>query len=219
MNISRFWETGKKIVAVGRNYAQHAKELGNEVPSEPFFFLKPTSSYLLQGTGAIEIPNENSDIHHEVELGVVISKKGRDIDINSAMDYVGGYTLALDMTSRDQQAIAKSKGLPWSIAKGYDTFCPISGFIPKDKIKNIDDLELWLSIDGQIKQKGNTNQMIFNVPHLIQYISTIMTLEEGDLILTGTPSGVGPVKPGQKVKCGITDVAGMEFDVIQRKRN
>ncbi|KAN0025885.1 hypothetical protein ACTFIU_001647 [Dictyostelium citrinum] len=218
--MNKFWETGRKIVAVGRNYAQHAKELGNEVPSEPFFFLKPTSSYLLQGTGPIEIPSESSDIHHEVELGVVIGKKGRDIDLNSAMDYVSGYTLALDMTSRDQQAIAKAKSLPWTVSKGYDTFCPISGFIPKDKIKDLNNVELWCSVDGQIKQKGNTNQMIFNVPHLIQYISSIMTLESGDLILTGTPSGVGPVKPGQVIKCGITGLdSDMQFDIILRKRN
>ncbi|KAN0037358.1 hypothetical protein ACTFIV_002703 [Dictyostelium citrinum] len=218
--MNKFWETGRKIVAVGRNYAQHAKELGNEVPSEPFFFLKPTSSYLLQGTGPIEIPSESSDIHHEVELGVVIGKKGRDIDLNSAMDYVSGYTLALDMTSRDQQSIAKAKSLPWTVSKGYDTFCPISGFIPKDKIKDLNNVELWCSVDGQIKQKGNTNQMIFNVPHLIQYISSIMTLESGDLILTGTPSGVGPVKPGQVIKCGITGLdSDMQFDIVLRKRN
>ncbi|KAN0044560.1 hypothetical protein ACTA71_006078 [Dictyostelium dimigraforme] len=218
--MNKFWETGRKIVAVGRNYAQHAKELGNEVPSEPFFFLKPTSSYLLQGTGPIEIPSESSDIHHEVELGVVISKKGRDIDLKSAMDYVSGYTLALDMTSRDQQAIAKAKSLPWTVSKGYDTFCPISGFIPKDEIKDLNNVELWCSVDGQIKQKGNTNQMIFDIPHLIQYISTIMTLESGDLILTGTPSGVGPVKPGQVIKCGITGLNGdMQFDIVLRKRN
>ncbi|KYQ93626.1 Fumarylacetoacetate (FAA) hydrolase domain-containing protein [Tieghemostelium lacteum] len=217
--MKRFWETGKKIVAIGRNYASHAKELGNDVPTEPFFFLKPTSSYLLKGTvnGAIEIPNSaEADVHHEVELGIVISKKGRDIHEKNAMDFVGGYTLALDMTSRDLQNKAKAKGLPWSVAKGYDTYCPVSGFIPKEKIPNPFDVELWCSVDGEMKQKGSTKDMIFKIPFLIQYVSSIMTLEEGDLILTGTPQGVGPVKPGQTIKAGITGVEDMEFKVIKR---
>eukprot|EP01132_Coremiostelium_polycephalum_P010056 gene10056-12325_t len=217
MSINRFWETGRKIVAVGRNYVAHAKELGNEVPGEPFFFLKPPSSYLLQGTGPIEIPEITSDIHHEVELGVVISKKGRDIDAANAMDFVGGYTLALDLTSRDKQNIAKSKGLPWTIAKGYDTFTPVSGFIQKTDIKDPSNVEIWITVDGEIKQKDSTSLMIYKIPQLIEYISKIMTLEAGDLILTGTPSGVGPIKPGQKIKAGITNVTEMEFTVIQRQ--
>ncbi|KAF2078276.1 hypothetical protein CYY_000466 [Polysphondylium violaceum] len=216
--INKFWTTGRKIVAVGRNYVSHAKELGNEIPKEPFFFLKPTSSYLLPNSGAIEIPSSESDIHHEVELGVVIGKTGRDIDAASAMDYVGGYTLALDMTSRDQQAKAKAKSLPWTVAKGYDTFCPISGFIEKDKIKDPMNVELWLTVDGETKQKGLTSDMIFDIPTLIQHISSIMTLEAGDLVLTGTPAGVGRVLPGQVVKAGITGIVDVSFDVALRQK-
>ncbi|GAM21161.1 hypothetical protein SAMD00019534_043360, partial [Acytostelium subglobosum LB1] len=215
-NMIRFWEKGSKIVAVARNYVAHAKELGNEVPTEPFFFLKPMSSYVRQGS-PIEIPRQTNDVHHEVELGVVIGKRGRDITSANAMDHVGGYTLALDLTARDLQSKAKEKQQCWTIAKGFDTFCPISDFIPKDKIANPGNIELWLSVDGAIKQKDFTSKMIFGIPELIQFVSQVMTLEEGDVILTGTPAGVGPLKAGQKVRAGISDVIEMEFDIIQRK--
>ncbi|EGG21659.1 hypothetical protein DFA_01545 [Cavenderia fasciculata] len=214
-NLIKFWEKGTKIVAVARNYVAHAKELGNEVPSEPFFFLKPKSSYCLQGS-PIEIPKQTNDVHHEIELGVVIGKKGKDIDASNAMDFVGGYALAIDLTARDLQSKAKQQGQCWTIAKGFDTFCPVSDFIPKEKIANPSKVELWLSVDDVVKQKDYTDKMIFGIPELIQSISRVMTLEEGDLILTGTPSGVGPIKVGQKIKCGITGVAEMQFDVVQR---
>jgi len=209
-----FFTNGKKIVAIGRNYADHAKELGNAVPSSPFFFLKPTTSYVRPGN-SIEVPT-GLQVHHEVELGVIIGKTGRNIKAHSALDYVGGYALALDMTARDLQQQAKEKGLPWSTAKGFDTFCPIGDFIPKDKIPEPQNIELWLKVDGVIKQKGNTNQMIFKITQLIEYISNIMTLEVGDLILTGTPSGVGPVLPGQVVEAGITGLYEMKFPVTGR---
>jgi acylpyruvate hydrolase len=177
-------QMGTKIVGVGRNYAAHAKELGNALPSEPLLFLKPTSSYIREGM-AIEIPHPCTALDHEVELGVVIGKKGRDIPQHAAMDHISGYALALDMTARELQAVAKQKGLPWTLAKGYDTFTPIGNFIPKTKVPSCDDLELWLEVDGKLRQKGNTKDMIFSIPVLISYISSIMTLNEGDVILTG----------------------------------
>jgi acylpyruvate hydrolase len=208
-------QMGTKIVGVGRNYAAHAKELGNALPSEPLLFLKPTSSYVREGM-AIEIPHPCTALDHEVELGVVIGKKGRDIPQHAAMDHISGYALALDMTARELQAVAKQKGLPWTLAKGYDTFTPIGNFIPKTKVPSCDDLELWLEVDGKLRQKGNTKDMIFSIPVLISYISSIMTLNEGDVILTGTPSGVGPVKAGQKITAGITGLVEMSFDVKLR---
>jgi len=213
MSANRFWEVGKKIVAIGRNYAAHAKELGNEVPSAPFFFLKPTTSYIREGS-PIEIPSSIGEVHHEVELGVVIGRKGKNIAVESAFDYVAGYTLALDLTARDLQATAKSKGLPWTAAKGHDTFCPIGKFLSKDQIPNPAKVELWLKIDGVFKQKGSTSDMIFNIPQLIHHVSRVMTLEPGDLILTGTPSGVGPLSVGKAVTAGITGVTEMTFDVV-----
>ncbi|EFA82281.1 Fumarylacetoacetate hydrolase domain-containing protein [Heterostelium album PN500] len=216
--MNRFWEKGSKIVAVARNYAAHAKELGNEVPAEPFFFLKPMSSLVRVGS-PIEIPRQTTDVHHEVELGVIIGKRGRDIKVANAMDHVVGYTLALDLTARDLQSKAKTLQQCWTIAKGFDTFCPVSDFIPKEKIANPSNIELWLTVDGVTKQKDTTDKMIVGIPELIEFVSQIMTLEEGDIILTGTPSGVGPIKPGQKVKAGISDIIEMEFDVINRKYN
>ncbi|KAH9001361.1 hypothetical protein EDB92DRAFT_1931906 [Lactarius akahatsu] len=198
-----FARTGKKIVAIGRNYADHVKELKNAVPNEPFFFLKPTTSYLPSG-GLIEIPRGIS-AHHEVELGLVIGKGGRDISEANAEEHIAGYALAIDMTARNLQEEVKRKGLPWSAVKGFDTFTPISSFIPRSKVADPHNLNLWLKINGQIKQSGNTSNMIFRIPRLIQHISSIMTLEEGDLVLTGTPAGVGPVAAGDKIECALVD--------------
>ncbi|KAK7264657.1 hypothetical protein RJT34_32267 [Clitoria ternatea] len=210
-------ELSTKIVAVGRNYAAHAKELGNAVPKEPVLFLKPTSSYLQNG-GTIQIPHNEGSLHHEVELAVVIAKKARDVPESSAMDYVAGYALALDMTARDLQASAKSAGLPWTLAKGQDTFTPISSILPKTTVPNPDDLELWLKVDEEIRQKGSTKDMIFKIPFLISHISSVMTLFEGDVILTGTPPGVGPVKEGQTITAGITGLVDVQFSVEKRKK-
>ena len=131
------------------------------------------------------------------------------------MEYVGGYALALDMTARDLQGIAKKKGHPWSVAKGFDTFCPVSKFIDKNNI-DVLDTKLWLKVDGELKQNGSTQNMIFTVPYLISYISRIFALEAGDVILTGTPEGVGPVKPGQTITAGIDGVVEMTFPVVER---
>ncbi|PRP76522.1 hypothetical protein PROFUN_15096 [Planoprotostelium fungivorum] len=211
MSLNVFWESSKKIVAIGRNFAEHAKELGNAVPTKPFFFLKPTTSFVRPG-GAVVIP-PRADVHHEVELAVIIGSTAKRVKAAEAMNHVAGYAVALDMTARNFQMEAKEKGLPWSAAKGYDTFCPIGDFIEKEKIKDPHNVELWLKIDGQIKQKGSTNQMIFDIPQLIEHVSSIMTLERGDVILTGTPSGVGPVKAGQKLECGVTGITEATFHV------
>ncbi|XP_058076501.1 probable acylpyruvase FAHD1, mitochondrial isoform X2 [Magnolia sinica] len=186
---------GTKIIAVGRNYAAHAKELGNAVPKEPVLFLKPTSSYLQNG-GTIEIPHSLESLDHEVELAVVIGEKARDVAEGSAMDYVGGYALALDMTAREIQSSAK---------------------LPKSMVPDPDNLELWLKVDDEIKQKGTTKDMIFKIPFLVSHISSIMTLLEGDVILTGTPKGVGPVRAGQKVTAGITGLIDVNFNVEKRR--
>jgi acylpyruvate hydrolase len=212
----QFWKFGKKIVAVGRNYVDHAKELGNAIPKKPVIFLKPTSSYVRRGN-PIEIPPSVKELHHEVELGVIIGSKGRDISVNDAMKFVAGYVVALDMTARDIQDEAKKAGLPWTEAKGYDTFCGIGEYIPKHWITNPDNVELWLRVDGELKQQGNTKDMIFKIPFLINYISSIMTLEPGDLILTGTPKGVGPVTAGQMITAGITGITEVQFQVVARK--
>ncbi|GKV31460.1 hypothetical protein SLEP1_g40145 [Rubroshorea leprosula] len=211
-------KVGTKIIGVGRNYAAHAKELGNAVPKEPVLFLKPTSSYLPSG-GTIQIPHPLNSLDHEVELAVVIGKKARDVPEKTAMDFVGGYALALDMTAREIQSVAKSSGLPWTIAKGQDTFTPISSVLPLSTVPDPDNLELWLKVDGETRQKGSTKDMIFKIPYLISHISSIMTLFEGDVILTGTPQGVGPVKVDQKISAGITGLLDVYFNVEKRQKS
>lgn len=161
-----------------------------------------------------QVPPGCKKLHHEVELGVVIGKTATSVAESNAMDHVGGYALALDMTARDIQDAAKKLGWPWTFAKGFDTALPISDFIPKAEISNPDHVHLWLKVDGELRQDGNTQDFIFKIPQLISYISQSITLEEGDLILTGTPKGVSPVKPGQTIVCGLADKIEMTFPVI-----
>lgn len=159
------------------------------------------------------MPAKCTELHYEVELGVVIGTGGKNIQEASAMSHVGGYTLALDMTARSIQNEAKKKGHPWSVAKGYDTFCPVGGFIEKERL-SLEDTRLWLKVDGELKQNGSTSDMVYPVPYLVSFISQIFTLEEGDVILTGTPEGVGPVLPGQTITAGIEGVTDMTFPVV-----
>jgi len=215
-----FVQQGRKIVAIGRNYAEHIKELSNDAPKEPMFFLKPTTSYIPSG-GNVEIPR-GVTAHYEVELGLVVGKTGRDISQADAGAHVAGYALAVDMTARNMQDVVKKKGHPWSAVKGFDTFTPISTYIPKSAVSDPNDLRLTLKVNGVTKQDGNTNQMIFKIPRMLEHISSIMTLEAGDLVLTGTPSGVGPLVPGDHVACTLTDsigtqLAALEFRAVQRE--
>ncbi|KAJ1934548.1 hypothetical protein FBU59_005663 [Linderina macrospora] len=218
MSARTFVQTGRKIVAIGRNFSEHAKELGNAVPTKPFFFLKPTSSYVTS-PGKIEIP-AGCTVHHEVELGVVIGKSGRNISAAAAPDHIAGYALALDLTARNVQDEAKKKGLPWSAAKGYDTFTPVGEFIPKDQVKDAQNVRLWIEVAGQVRQDGVTDAMIFGIPQLVEHVSSIMRLEEGDLILTGTPKGVGPILPGETVVAGLEsegkELSRIEFEAVAR---
>lgn len=211
-NVSRFWEWGRKIICVGRNYADHAKELNNAVPTEPVLFLKPPSAYVREGS-PIVVPPHCSVLHHEVELGVVVGTGGSAIPESAAMEHVAGYALCLDMTARDVQDQCKAKGLPWTRAKAFDTSCPVSDFIPKERLPEPGDVQLWLTVNGQPRQSGSTADMIFSVPFLISYISDFITLEEGDLILTGTPRGVSAVQEGDELRAGIRDVISMTFTV------
>lgn len=207
-NMENFIKLGRKIVAVARNYRKHAAELNNPVPEEPMIFLKPTTSYIQEGA-TIRIPPDCDRLFHEVELGLVIGKKGNNIPASDCLDYVYGYALALDMTARDLTEV----GLPWGISKGFDTACPVSKLITRDTLPNPHNARLWLKVDGVMKQDGNTSDMVHDIPKLISYISRFMTLEPGDLILTGTPEGIGPVKTRQNITCGINDILQMSFNV------
>ncbi len=206
-----------KILGIGRNYAAHARELGNKVHTDPkqmVIFLKPASSVLREGS-PIVVPR-GAELHHEVELGVYIGKTGKNIPVSSALEHVGGYCLALDMTARNWQNDAKKNGTPWLRAKGCDTFCPLG---PKLRVEEVKvPATLWLTVDGKEKQRGSTADMIWNVAELIAECSSLFTLNEGDLILSGTPEGVGPVLPGQIIRAGIEGVCETEWHVIAESK-
>ena len=208
----------RKIIGIGRNFAEHAKELGHSVPTEPMIFLKPPSS-IVTSPGKIEIPS-GCDVHHEIELGVIIGKGGRNIKASDAMKHISGYTLALDMTARNLQNLARKNGDPWTICKGYDTFTAVGEFIEKSSVQNPNNLQLKLTVNKNVKQDGNTKDMIFDLPKLIEYVSRIMTLNPNDLILTGTPSGVGSVLAGQVLKGTMSQngklIGDIEFLAIKR---
>ncbi len=181
-----------KIICVGRNYAEHAKELGNEVPKTPLIFLKPPSAILNPGA-AIILPPQSRQVEHEAELVAVIGKRGRNITAEQAREYILGYTIGNDVTARDLQ---KTDG-QWTRAKGFDTFCPFGPWIDTDF--DISDALVTCRVSGQPRQMASTRDMIFSVPTLVAYISSVMTLDPGDIIFTGTPAGVGPLTEGDQV--------------------
>jgi 2-keto-4-pentenoate hydratase/2-oxohepta-3-ene-1,7-dioic acid hydratase in catechol pathway len=196
-----------KIVCIGRNYAAHAKELGNDVPKEPLLFLKAPSAVVGPGD-AIVLPKESAKIEHEAELGVIIGHRVKRATRENALEAVYGYTVVCDVTARDLQ---KSDG-QWSRAKGFDTFCPVGPWIETELDPK--DLEVSCSVDGAIRQKGRTSQMMFDVPALIAYISAAMTLEPGDLIVTGTPEGVGPLAAGNRVVIAVEGIGELSVGVV-----
>lgn len=203
----RFY-TGTKLVCVAKNYAAHKVEMGGtpERLSQPAIFIKPSSSVIAPGFPIIK-PKAVLDLHHEVELGIVIGGKGKipckNIKAEDWEQFVGGYVLALDMTARDHQAKAKKESMPWTLGKCWDTFAPLSSIIPKSRIRNPQDLELFLSVDGIERQKSNTSMMLHKIPDLLAFASSVMTLEKGDVLLTGTPEGVGPVINGNIIKASL----------------
>lgn len=195
----KYIDNARKILCIGRNYAAHIKELNNTAPMQPFFFLKPSSCILKPNEGPLLVP-QGVVAHYEVELAFVLNKTLKNLpetfSAEEALDAIDGYALAIDMTARNVQDEAKKKGLPWSIGKGFDTFLPLSEFIPKEKIPDPYGVRLTLSVNGESRQDDLTNLMIFPIHRILSHMSAIMTLEKGDLILTGTPKGVGPVLPG-----------------------
>ena len=202
----------EKIFCIGRNYAAHAAEMSSEVESHPVVFLKPTTA-LMQNGGMIEPPAFAKELHHEVEMVVLIGKGGKNITKAHAYDHVAGYAVGLDMTLRDVQAEAMKKGLPWTVAKGFDTSAPISAAIDKSNIANPHDLEITLRVNGKVRQHSNTRFMLFRIDTIISYLSTIFTLERGDLIFTGTPDGVSAVVPGDVLDAELQSVGAIQVSV------
>lgn len=196
--------TISSIFCIGRNYQKHAEELGNTVTDQPMVFLKPVSS-VIGGDDFIILPHQSKEVHHEVELVIAIGKNGKNISEEKSLEYIAGYGLGIDVTARDMQQQAKEKGHPWSVAKGFDTFAPISNFLPVDNETNFSAMDISLTVNGEERQQGNTTNMIFTVPKLIAYLSTVFTLHPGDLIFTGTPAGVSSIKSGDVIRTSLNN--------------
>jgi len=193
-----------KIICLARTYKKHADEMKSFVPKSPLLFLKPASAVIFSGE-AIRIPDQSSCLHHEVELGVVIGKKGKNVTVDSALDVVLGYVVGLDITARDIQAEAKKRGWPWGIAKGFDTFAPISKVVSKKRIMDPNYVMISLTVNDQIRQKENTKNLHWSVEKIISFVSSIMTLDVGDVILTGTPERVNSIQPGDRLRGVLSD--------------
>lgn len=184
-----------KIICVGRNYADHIEELNNERPDAPVIFMKPDSALLRPGED-FYLPDFSEDVHHELELVVKISRMGKFIEEKFAHKYYDEVGLGIDFTARDLQGKLKSKGLPWELAKGFNGSAPVSDFVPKNTLGDLQKLRFTLEVNGEIRQSGDTSMMLYRIDYLISFVSRYFTLKTGDLIFTGTPSGVAAVKAG-----------------------
>ncbi|GAA0632686.1 fumarylacetoacetate hydrolase family protein [Sporichthya brevicatena] len=198
-----------KVVGIGRNYADHAAELGNDVPAEPLLFLKPNTTVISPGD-AIGYPAQSTEVHYEGELAVVIGRLCRDVPVERVPEVIFGYTVGNDVTARDLQRSDDQ----WTRAKGFDTFCPLGPWIETDL--DVSDLAVTTTLNGETKQAGRTSQMVHKVPDLVAYITSVMTLLPGDVILTGTPAGVGPMKPGDAVAVTVEGIGTLTNSVVAR---
>lgn len=210
-------ETGKKftvgkILCIGRNYAEHIKELGNETPEAPVIFMKPATALIGDGESVV-IPKYSNDCHHEAELALLIGREGKNIPEAEALSFIAGYGVAIDLTLRDVQADLKKKGLPWEIAKAFDTSCPLSTFTSAEVVESPQNLSITLTVNSDVRQDGSTSMMIHSISKIISHMSTIFTLEAGDVILTGTPAGVGPIRSGDTVTASISGVGSITVTV------
>lgn len=202
-----------RIFAIGRNYVEHIQELNNEKPDEPVIFSKPDTA-IIRNNGPFYYPDFSKDVHHEVELVLRICKEGKNIQEKFASKYYDSIGVGIDFTARDLQQKAKEKGLPWDIAKGFNGSAPISDrFLPVSDIKDMKNVNFSLKINGELKQQGNTSLMLFGFDYIVSYLSRFFTLRTGDLIFTGTPKGVGPVKVGDTLVAYIENEKLLEFEV------
>ncbi|MGE0213634.1 MAG: fumarylacetoacetate hydrolase family protein [Parvibaculaceae bacterium] len=203
-----------RIYCVGRNYAAHAIEMGHDPTREaPFFFQKNPDNLLIEGED-FPYPDKSSDVHHEIELVVALSKGGKDIPLEKAMDCVYGYAVGLDMTRRDLQGECKKLGRPWEIGKAFEHSAPCGPIVPASEIGHPDKGAVWLKINGETRQEGDLNQLIWKVPEMISYLSGFFELKPGDLIMSGTPAGVGPVKRGDLLEGHVEGVGSLKVKVV-----
>lgn len=204
----------RRIYLVGRNYAEHAREMGHDPDREPPFFFQKPADVLLPSGSDFPYPVRSSDVHHEIELVVALGKGGSDIAEKAALERVYGYAVGIDMTRRDLQGEAKKLGRPWEVGKAFEHSAPIGAIVPAARIGHPDRGRIWLEINGQRRQEGDLSQLIWNVSETISILSGLFTLAPGDLIFTGTPAGVGPVNRGDHVKGGVEGVGEVETRVV-----
>ena len=203
-----------RIYCIGRNYADHAKEMGAPVDrSQPVFFMKPADA-LVPGGGDIAYPPATADLHHEVEMIVALASGGRDIPVERALEHVYGYGVALDLTRRDLQATAKAKGLPWDSAKGFDQSAPASALRRAEEIRHPRAARITLSVNGTLRQRADIADMLFTVPEVIHELSRLWELVAGDLIFTGTPAGVAALVRGDRFRAELEGVAELEGQIV-----
>lgn len=204
-----------RIYAIGRNYADHAKEMGAQQVSRanPVFFMKPADAVVPEG-GDIPYPSVTHELHHEVEMVVALARGGRDIDPARALDCVFGYGVGLDLTRRDLQAAMKARGMPWDVAKGFDACAPVSALHPASGTGHPAHARLWLAVNGQVRQDSDIANMIFAVPDVIAELSRLFELKPGDLVYTGTPAGVGPLQRGDRIRAELQGIAVLEGRIV-----
>ncbi|MRI31520.1 isomerase/hydrolase [Endozoicomonas sp. OPT23] len=193
-----------KVVCVGRNYVEHIHELNNPLPDDPVLFMKPATA-LVPLDVPFSIPKDRGSVHHETEVALLIDKRLKNASELESIAAIRAFALALDLTLRDLQSTLKAKSLPWETAKAFDGSCPISGFIAKEHFHDLDDISFDLKVNNVMRQQGNSSHMLTSIPGLISYISRHFTLEPGDIILTGTPAGVGPLEKGDQLELSILD--------------
>ncbi len=205
-----------RIYCVGRNYAAHAREMGKDPDRDPpFYFMKPAIALSVAAPSTtVPYPPQTSNYHHEIELVVAIGKGGRDIPLEQALEHVYGYAVGLDMTRRDLQREAKKLGRPWEVGKAFEASAPCSALIPASKIGHPDKGGVWLKVNGTLRQKGDLNQMIWKVPEMISYLSGLFELQPGDVIMSGTPAGVGAIVRGDHLEGGVDGVGTLDVRVV-----
>jgi fumarylpyruvate hydrolase len=204
----------RRVYCVGRNYAEHAIEMGGDPNKEPPFFFQKNADNLVAGSGAFKYPSQTKDVHHEIELVVFLAKGGENIPVESALDHVFGYAVGLDMTRRDLQAEAKKTGRPWESGKAFEESAPVGEIVPASEIGHPEKGAIWLEVNGKRVQEGDLNQLIWKVPEAIAYLSGLFRLAPGDVIMTGTPAGVGPVQRGDEMLGHIDGIGELKVTVV-----